>query len=62
MVGLKRKRKLFYRGVTGGWAIAHPVFGRIEGADGQRQQRATLLTAHPVFGSQLRPWEVSEMW
>ena len=31
-----------YRGVSGGWAgwaIAHPVFGKIEGA------------AHPVLGS-----------
>ena len=36
--------------VTGGWAgwaIAHPVFGRIEGA--------ALLLAHPALGSQLRP-------
>ena len=23
---------LWYRGVSGGWAIANPVFGRIEGA------------------------------
>ena len=47
---------IFYRGITGGWAgwaIAHLVFGRIEGAAGQRR-RAALLIAHPVFGSQLR--------
>ena len=37
-----------------GWAIAHPVFGRIEGAAG-RQRHATLLLAHPVLGSHLRP-------
>ena len=50
-----------YRGVSGrwaGWAIAHPVFGIIEGATGQRR-RAALHTryvlAHPVLGSQLRP-------
>ena len=33
------------RGVSGGWpgwAIAHPVFGRIEGAAG-RQRQATIL-------------------
>ena len=44
------------RGVTGGWAgwaIAHPVFGRIEGPAWQRR-RTTLLLAHPVSGSQLR--------
>ena len=49
------------RGVIGGWAgweIAHPVFGRIEGAAGQ-QRHATLLIAHPVFGSQLRPWMIN---
>ena len=47
-----------YRGVSGGWAgwaIAHPVFGRIEGAAGRRQRRAALLLAHPVLGSHLRP-------
>ena len=41
------------RGVSGGWAgwaIAHPVFGRIEGAAGQRW-RAALLLAPPVLGS-----------
>lgn len=46
------------RGVTGGWAewaIAHPVFGRIEGAAGQRRWRALLLLAHPVLGTHLRP-------
>ena len=51
------------RGVIGGWAgweIAHPVFGTIEGATGQRRH-ATLLIAHPVFGSQLRPWKVLQM-
>ena len=45
------------RGITGGWAgwaIANPVFGIIEGAGGQRWH-ATLLIAHQVFGSQLRP-------
>ena len=42
------------RGVSGrwaGWAIAHPDFGRIEVAAGQRP-RAALLLAHPVLGSQ----------
>ena len=29
------------------WAIAHPVFGRIEGA--------ALLLAHPALDSYLRP-------
>ena len=45
------------RGVTGEWAewaIADPVFGRIEGAAGQ-WRRAALLLAHPALGSQLRP-------
>ena len=45
------------RGVTGGWAgwvIAHPVFGRIEGA-ARQQQRGALLLVHPVLGSHLRP-------
>ena len=37
----------YYRGVSGGWASAQPVFGRIKGA--------TLLLAHPVLGSHLRP-------
>ena len=48
---------ILFRGVNGGWAgwaIAHPVFGRKEGAAGQRQ-RAGLLLAHQVLGSQLRP-------
>ena len=43
--------KCLGRGVSGrwaGWAIAHPVFGRIEGA-------ATLLLARTVLGSHLRP-------
>ena len=47
------------RGVSGGravWAIGHPVFGRIEGAAGQRQWRAILLLAHPVLSSHLRLW------
>ena len=47
-----------YRGVSGGWlgwAIAHPVFGRIEGVAGRRQWRSALLIAHPVLGSHLRP-------
>ena len=38
------------RGVSGewaGWAIAHPVFDRIEGA--------ALILGHPVLGSQIRP-------
>ena len=56
--------KLLFRGVSGGWAgwaIAHPVFGRIEGAAGRRRggaaaaARAKLLHAHPVLGSHLRP-------
>ena len=42
------------RGVSGGWAIAHLVFGKIEGAAGQ-WRRAALLLAHPVLGSHLRP-------
>ena len=42
------------RGVIGGWAIAHPIFGRIEFAAGQ-QLCAALLLAQPVLGSQLRP-------
>ena len=45
----------FYRGVSGGGAggaIAHPVFGRIEGAARQRY-RAALLLAHPVLNSNL---------
>ena len=43
------------RGVSGGWAewaIAHPDFGRLEGAAGQ-QGRAALLLAHPDLGSYL---------
>ena len=45
------------RGVIGrwaGWAIVHPVFGRIEG-DNRQQWRAALLLALPILGSQLRP-------
>ena len=42
------------RGVSGGWAIAHPDLGRLEGTAGQRR-RAALLLAHPDFGSYLRP-------
>ena len=37
-------------GVTGGWAgwaIAHPIFSKIEGI--------ALLLADPALGSQLRP-------
>ena len=48
---------ILFRGVNGGWArwaIAHQVFGRIEGAAGE-WRRAALLLAHPVLGSQLRP-------
>ena len=41
-------------GVWAGWAIAYPVFGRIEGASRQ-WQCAALLLAHPVLGSQLCP-------
>ena len=44
------------RGVSGRWAmwaIANPVFGRIEGAPGQ-WWRAALVLAHPVLGSQFR--------
>ena len=37
-----------------GWAIAHPVLGKIEGATRQ-WWRAALLLAHPVLGSHLRP-------
>ena len=51
-----------YRGVSGGqagWAIAHPVFGRLEGATRQRR-RAALLLAHPDLGSQLRPCNMSD--
>ena len=54
----------FFTGVTGGWAgwaTAHPNFGRIEGAAGQRRrgvgQHAALQLAHPVFGSHLRPFK-----
>ena len=36
------------------WAIAHPGFGRIEGAAVLRR-RAAFLLAHPDLGSQLRP-------
>ena len=46
---------IHYRSVAGGWAgwaIAHPVFGRIEGAARQRY-RAALLLAHPVLNSNL---------
>jgi hypothetical protein len=54
----KKGHQREYRGVSGGWAgwaIAHPVFVRIYGTAGQRQQRATLLLAHPVLGSHLCP-------
>ena len=40
------------RGVSGWWAIAHPVFGRIESA---ARRRATLILVHPFLGSRLRP-------
>ena len=46
-----------FRGVNGmwaEWAIAHPGFGRIEGATGRRR-RAALLLAHPVLDRSLRP-------
>ena len=46
------------RSVSGGcsgWAIIHPVFGRVEGATG-KWGIAALLLAHPVLGSQLSPW------
>ena len=46
------------RGVTGRWtrwAIAHPVFGKIV-MRRRKWQQAGLLLAHPVLGSQLRPW------
>ena len=46
-----------YRGVSGGWAgwaIAHLVFGILEGTAGQLW-RSALLLAHPDLGSQLRP-------
>ena len=51
------------RGVSGrlaGWAIADPDFGRIGGAAWQ-QRRASLLLAHPVLGSHLRPCR-AEFW
>jgi hypothetical protein len=41
----KARNKLInscHRGVSGGWAIAHPVFGRIDGADGLRRCAALL--------------------
>ena len=44
------------RGVGGRlamWAIANPVFGRIEGA-ARQWWRAALVLAHPVLGSQFR--------
>jgi hypothetical protein len=37
-----------------GWTIAHPVFGKIEGAAGQWQS-AALLLAYPFISSYLRP-------
>ena len=40
-------------GGQGRWAIAHPDFGRIEGAAKQRR-RAVILIAHPVLDSYLR--------
>ena len=45
------------RGVTvgwAGWAIAHPIFGKIV-MRWQERRRTALLLAHPVLGSQLRP-------
>ena len=57
MMASKQVSYISIRGVSGGWAgwaIAHPVFGRIEGVAGQRR-RAALLLAHPVLRSQLRP-------
>ena len=48
---------MLFRGVNGqwaGWAIAHPDFGRIEGAAVQRQ-RVALLLAHSALDSYLRP-------
>ena len=44
-----RKFRIFSRGVSGGWAIAHTVFGRIEGATRQRL-RTALLLAHTDLG------------
>ena len=38
-----------------GWAIAHPAFGRIEGT-ARYWRLTTLLLAHPILDSQLRPW------
>ena len=46
------------RGISCGWAIAHPDFGKLEGTAGQRR-RAALLLAHPDFGSYLRPCIIS---
>ena len=46
---------ILVRGVSGGWAIAHPLLGIIEGAAGQ-ERRAALLLAHPVLGSYLRDY------
>ena len=51
------RQKKYLRGVSGvwaGWAIAHPVFGKIEGAAGQWRRTALLLVL-PVLGSYLRP-------
>ena len=56
LLGEKYKKiELLYRGVSigwAGWAIAHPVFDRIEGA-AKQQWRVALLLAHPVLGSNL---------
>ena len=54
----KKKTKPNYRGVSGGWAIAHSVFVRIEDAAGHR--RCAALLVHQILGSQLRPW--SRAW
>ena len=37
----------YYRGVSGGWAIAHPDFVRLEDAAGQGQ-RAALGAFHKL--------------
>ena len=54
----EKKTKPNYRGVSGGWAIAHSVFVRIEDAAGHR--RCAALLVHQILGSQLRPW--SRAW
>ena len=44
----KKLQKYNIHGRWSGWAIAHPDFGRIEGAAGERWH-AALLLAHQVL-------------